>query len=84
MPAAQTAATGCLQLYGDCADFARLQSALAVPQYLGSFLGVLLTSSLRDERTGSFVKPFALLPLVGLLNCAMCFRVFAARRQTGT
>jgi MFS family permease len=72
------------QLYGGRSDFARLQSALAVPQYLGSFLGVLLTSSLRDAETHSFARPFALLPLIGLLNCILCVRVFASGRAEGS
>lgn len=64
------------QLYGQRADFAKLQSALAVGQYVGSFLGVWTTSTLRDRATGSFVKGFAILPVLGLLNCVLCVRVF--------
>ena len=67
------------QLFGWHAEFAKLQSALAVAQYPGSFLGVKLTSSLRDPQTGSFVKPFAILPVLGLLNCVLCAIVFRPR-----
>ena len=64
------------QLYGSCADFPLLQSCLAVCQYIGSFLGVLVTSQLRDPDTGSFVRPFLLFPVIGLLNVAHSTQVF--------
>ena len=67
------------QLYGHRGDFPRLQSALAVSQYLGSFVGVLLTSQLRDAQ-GGFVRPFALFAPIGLLNCLLCVSVFAGDR----
>ena len=66
-------------LYGQSADFSTLQSALAVAQYLGSFLGVLVTAQLR-EATGSYVAPFSLFPLLGLLICGHCWCVFRVPR----
>ena len=44
---------------------------------VGSFLGVSITAQLRDHETGSFVRPFALFPIIGLLNLFHCHRVFA-------
>ncbi|KAL1529313.1 hypothetical protein AB1Y20_000267 [Prymnesium parvum] len=67
------------QLYGSRHNFATLQSALAVGQYGGSFLGTLITSQLRNA-LGSFVVPFLLFPLLGLINCLLCIRVFHQRR----
>ena len=69
------------QLYGMRPDFPSLQSCLAVGQYIGSFVGVLLTSQLR-ELGGSFVGPFALLPILGLVNTVLCFRVFRPSRRS--
>ena len=67
------------QIYGARADFSKLQSCLAVCQYVGSFLGVTVTSQLRDQASGSFVRPFALFPIVGLLNLLHCTRVYSRR-----
>lgn len=63
------------QLYGRADGFALLQSGLAVAQYVGSFLGVLLTAQLR-EATSSFVAPFAIFPALGALVTAHCWRVY--------
>ena len=63
------------QIYGGRPDFPALQSCLAVGQYMGSFLGVVITSQLRAA-SGSFVTPFAIFPLLGLANFLLCVRVF--------
>ena len=67
------------QLYGSRADFAVLQSVLATGQYLGSFLGIFITVQLR-ERLGSFVAPFALMPVLATVNLLLCLRVFRPPR----
>ena len=75
------------QLHGARADFPKLQSCLGVAQYVGSFLGVLLTSQLRElDEKHSFTWPFALLTPLGVLNLVLCTRVFrpaarSAQRQ---
>ena len=61
-------------LYGQLEGFSKLQSTLAVAQYAGSFLGVLVTAQLR-QATGSFVQPFGILTLMGLLSCVHCWFV---------
>jgi MFS family permease len=61
-------------LYGQLEGFSKLQSTLAVAQYAGSFLGVLVTAQLRQS-TGSFVQPFGILTLLGLLSCVHCWFV---------
>jgi len=66
-------------LYGQIDGFPKLQSSLAVAQYLGSFCGVLVTAQLR-QATGSFVRGWAILVLLGLLVCVHCWRVCAPRR----
>lgn len=70
-------------LYGGAPDFSTLQSGLAVAQYAGSFLGVVVTAQLRG-RTGSFVHSFALLPLLGFVSCLHCRRLFPVGGPVGS
>lgn len=56
--------------------FNLIQSVLAVTQYVGSFLGVIVTAQLR-QATHSFVAPFAVFPVLGTLVTAHCCRVYA-------
>lgn len=63
------------QLYGGEPDFKLVQSALAVVQYVGSFLGVALTSQLA-QLCGSFVRAFAVFPVLGVLACLHCVCLF--------
>ena len=66
------------RLYGHTDSFSQLQSVLAVAQYLGSFCGVVVTSSLQ-ERSGSFCGAFALFPLLGMAMCMHTLRMFPSR-----
>ena len=57
------------QLFGTIDDFSRLQGFLVLWQYIGSFLGVVVTATLR-EATGSYAAAFAAFPPMALLVCA--------------
>ena len=57
--------------YGGREGFGRLQGALVLAQYVGSFLGITLTARLR-EATGSYLAPFALFPVLAAMVCGHC------------
>ena len=68
------------QLYGARADFPALQSCLAVGQYVGSFLGVLITSQMRGA-SGTYVLPFAIFPFLGAAIAVLCVSLFRPPRR---
>ena len=62
------------RLFGRRHGFSRLQSFLVVSQYVGSFSGVAITARLR-EVFGSYLRAFAIFPVLGLVMTAHCVAV---------